>query len=622
MGKGSGSGKGAILADGNAMPTMASRARQMVKHRPRPITPPKGLRNVGNTCYANAALQCLMSTALTHALMHPESVVIFRRYSSNPNLLEVGCTGSVVGDLSEDDDLSSQQRIERKRREIQRQRVYETSTWLTRELTDMTRKYTSSTAVSETSSMFGGFLGSSDLSVVNPGSITKHPDRLSPCLRPYQQEDAHEFFRALLSTLTRNGHNRQLSSLFDGLLESAVTCQECGNVSLTRDRYMDLSLDVSNQFVHTLNDALAEFTQTEILDGDNRVVCSICQEKQAVSKGLRLATAPSVLVCHLKRFAYDRYGRLVRLSKKVRFPLRLEIGDYMSRVNKATPPPYELVAVLVHEGRSCDSGHYLAYVKSGNEWYKANDSVITKVDVSVVLQQQAYILIYEVAGMRGHGYGHESQSQAKSRSASKMPRAPRFRGSVAPEKVDDLQSTFLKLLCTASEVNDAILRDFCCGAGTQIDTKEAPKPVMPRRPRPRRKPLRASSASPQRRAPRYTFRDDATASDDTVGNFSVSTLGESSLDTRSGDSRSTDSDTLATGKLRKCTSSGNLRDLEEAYRHNPQRQRSLIKIQEQRRHSKKSHQRSQSARVPRLLREPLADACPPKPATTRRTREK
>jgi len=49
-----------------------------------------GFTNVGTTCYANAAIQCILSKALSHALLDPESTQIFRRYSSNPVLFALG----------------------------------------------------------------------------------------------------------------------------------------------------------------------------------------------------------------------------------------------------------------------------------------------------------------------------------------------------------------------------------------------------------------------------------------------------------------------------------------------------------------------------------------------------
>jgi Ubiquitin carboxyl-terminal hydrolase len=348
---------------------------EAIHYNPKPA--PKGFVNVGNSCYANAALQCLLSTALSTALMNPKSAAIFRRYSSNPNILAQG-SGSV--DSNED--------VVKEKRRKEDRRMLENCRWLTRELRAITAEYNS-----PHTSWFSR-------PVVNPGNITRHPDRLSRCLRPYQQEDAHEFLRALLSTLVMNGQNRRLSSLFDGLLESAVTCLTCHRPSLTRDRYMDLSLDICGTHVSSLEDALEEFTKTEMLSGDNKVFCQKCAQKRAATKGLRLATAPSILVCHLKRFAFDPYGRLVRLDKKIDIPLILEITPYMSSLNKARPPPYELVAILVHQGQSCDSGHYLAYIKNNNQWYKCNDSVVEPVSVNTVLEQQAYMALYEVEEMR------------------------------------------------------------------------------------------------------------------------------------------------------------------------------------------------------------------------------
>lgn len=473
-----------------------------------PVPPPPGLRNVGNSCYANAALQCLLSTALPHALLDDRNAQIIRRHSFNRKLLVHG-SGSVDSDSKEDhstvcddgsafnsclsgntyehedDDVilsramddrgresdlllpssnlppSTRRRWSKRNAEREHTRddatvdtcntlhsdMYRTmkkrherskasdshpseedllNGWLSQELTQITREYTtppqsflnekrrganSTYQRSDSNSSFLGTLldlssssrrpsrqGSSNR-VVDPGSITRHVHKISPTLRPYQQEDAHEFFRSLLSALTMHGQNARLSSLFDGLLESSVVCQTCGKTSLTRDRYMDLSLDITGN-VATLDGALEKFTEEETLSDSNKVFCSRCQVKRDVTKGLRLATAPTMLVINYKRFAYDMYGRMSRLSKPVHFPLRLEIGEYMSRANRGKPPPYTLVAVLVHRGRSCDCGHYFAYVRKGKDWYLCNDAVVTKVDVSEVLKSQAYVLVYEVEGMK------------------------------------------------------------------------------------------------------------------------------------------------------------------------------------------------------------------------------
>lgn len=451
---------------------------------------PKGFLNVGNTCYANAALQCLLSTALSSALLDPKRAAVIRRYSSNPNLLAMG-SGSV--DSEDPDDSESEQkrkvsRRERRKKEREDRKMYKTCQWLTKELKLITRDYVShssrSPGLGNPSMRVLEWLGSSDSlagGVVNPGSITRHPNQLSKCLRPYRQEDAHEFLRALLSTLVMNGHNKQLSCLFDGLLESAVTCQTCRRPSLTRDRYMDLSLDIYGDQIQTLFDALDEFTKTEILSGENKVFCQKCDSKRTASKGLRLATAPSILVCHLKRFAFDDYGNLVRLHKRVKFPLRLEIGDYMSKVNKSKPPPYELCGVLVHQGRTCDSGHYLAYVKCNGQWFKCNDSEVTKVDVKTVLKQQAYILMYQVEEMRrDHGLRQRARTAESMSSVARRERQTRTRPSTSGRPPHLQQSTqakqsILSLLCGVDVLEEnSFLSDLCCRTAAAGDASVSP----------------------------------------------------------------------------------------------------------------------------------------------------
>jgi len=222
---------------------------------------------------------------------------------------------------------------------------------------------------------------------------------------------------------------------------------------------MDLSLDVNDPETSTLEDALYRFTKAESLKEDNAVFCVKCSVKQSVTKCLRLATAPSILVCHLKRFAVNRFGHPLRLKKKITFPKRLEICEYMSQLNKATPPPYDLVGILVHQGQSCDSGHYLSYVKRVGQWYKCNDNVVTQVDEETALDQQAYILVYEVAEMRAKECGTPTIKKKKKKKSG---------GSRSTTSVGENKDGVWSLLFP-SDKHWEVLTEFCCASEVALN---------------------------------------------------------------------------------------------------------------------------------------------------------
>jgi len=63
---------------------------------------------------------------------------------------------------------------------------------------------------------------------------------------------------------------------------------------------------------------------------------------------------------------------------------------------------YELIAVLTHQGRTSDSGHYVGWVhKKGDEWIKYDDDKVSEVKLEDVLNlrgggdwHMAYYCIY------------------------------------------------------------------------------------------------------------------------------------------------------------------------------------------------------------------------------------
>jgi ubiquitin carboxyl-terminal hydrolase 22/27/51 len=101
-------------------------------------------------------------------------------------------------------------------------------------------------------------------------------------------------------------------------------------------------------------------------------------------------------------------GTSTKINCSVDFPAVLDMSPFLThRIGAITSSPrkrkqgeqlphsesfanaevYELFCVICHTGRM-DSGHYIAYVRQRNQWYKCDDATITKVSLRTVLDSK------------------------------------------------------------------------------------------------------------------------------------------------------------------------------------------------------------------------------------------
>uniref|UniRef100_A0A1B6KA10 Ubiquitin carboxyl-terminal hydrolase n=2 Tax=Cicadellinae TaxID=33370 RepID=A0A1B6KA10_9HEMI len=237
-------------------------------------------------------------------------------------------------------------------------------------------------------------------------------------LAGYEQQDAHEFFIATLDLLHRhckgttapsNPHHCSciIDQIFTGGLQSDVVCTACSGVSTTIDPFWDISLDLGCSVGNSLSllECLQQFTRAEHLGSAAKIRCNNCDTYQESTKQLTMKTLPIVACFHLKRFEHS--NRLhKKISTEVAFPQELDMTPFMShkRNNHTTPPPYSaavledyrysLFAVINHVG-SLDTGHYTAYIRQQHRhWYKCDDHMITRANISQVLDSEGYLLFY------------------------------------------------------------------------------------------------------------------------------------------------------------------------------------------------------------------------------------
>ncbi|KAF8654384.1 hypothetical protein HU200_061565 [Digitaria exilis] len=305
---------------------------------------PFGLHNLGNSCYANAVLQCLMFT-------RPLTTYLLKGLHSK------NCSKREWCFMCEFEKLIME--------------------------------------------------GKRHKTALSPTGILSHLHDIGSSFGPGKQEDAHEFLRYAIDAMQsvcmkearkggalRSAEETTLVQLiFGGYLRSKIKCSRCHISSEQCERMLDLTVEIDGD-ISSLDEALVRFTSTEVLDGENRYYCSRCKSYERAKKKLTIEEAPNVLTIALKRYQSGKFGKI---SKAIRFPETLNMKHYMNVDTDDISPVYSLYAVVVHHDvmNAAFSGHYVCYVKdTQGKWFKADDSQVKPVSLDNVMSKCAYMLLY------------------------------------------------------------------------------------------------------------------------------------------------------------------------------------------------------------------------------------
>ncbi|OWB69036.1 peptidase activity protein [[Candida] boidinii] len=104
-------------------------------------------------------------------------------------------------------------------------------------------------------------------------------------------------------------------------------------------------------------------------------------------------------------------GRIEKLHKIIKYDHELKLPKNCispsNYFNPQQPPNYKLTGVVYHHGRSAEGGHYTVDVLNQNEWFRVDDTQVTKINKSDVIEngltggnylnnnKSAYILMYQ-----------------------------------------------------------------------------------------------------------------------------------------------------------------------------------------------------------------------------------
>ena len=175
------------------------------------------------------------------------------------------------------------------------------------------------------------------------------------------QQDSHEFLMVMLDRINI------LEKLATGVMKEEVECQACLEKSLHSEDFTCLSIEIPKAEKHhvpiELESCIRETLSNEMVIDDDWA-CTSCGGTFA-EKSMQVASLPSVLLLHLKRFVltdkgYQKNQRVVRLPE-----------FFMMHTTK-----YQVIGTVNHWGASMNSGHYTANINAG-QWKCCDDLKIS-----------------------------------------------------------------------------------------------------------------------------------------------------------------------------------------------------------------------------------------------------
>ena len=213
----------------------------------------------------------------------------------------------------------------------------------------------------------------------------------------YEQMDADEYYGLLVDKLETDINSinsaKNYQTLFKYFFGIKLTDElyfiECNHKRYNESLSYNIQLEVKNY--NNINDSLRNYFKTEIMSGDNKIICEECKTKRVCHKKLKLKSLPNILVISLKRFDYDyRTMTKFKLNNYFEFPFELNMSEFLINKNESQEKIdnknslYELTGITIHFGVS-DYGHYYDLIKAvNNKWYKFNDTNITEFDESEI----------------------------------------------------------------------------------------------------------------------------------------------------------------------------------------------------------------------------------------------
>jgi ubiquitin carboxyl-terminal hydrolase 8 len=356
-----------------------------------------GLANLGNTCFANACLQCLSHTYELNSFLSkgegeykkhlnnkPESVLLVEWDDLRKLMWSQNCI------ISPGRFINTIQRIAK----ITNRDLF--TGWSQNDLPEFLLF------------LFDSFHNALTREVIMDikGNIKTKKDEMGKVcyemMKNQYTKDYSEFlnifFGIHVSVLTNVNDNNK-SKNHTNIVEDA------NYLSIRPEPFMIIHLPIpskeelsirSRDMNITLFDCFDKHCESELLQGENAWFNEKENKKHDVNKKLLFWSLPNIMIIDIKRFITTMTGKSKKNQQFIDIPIQnVDFSKYVEGYGKEGYI-YDLYAICNHHGQ-IDGGHYSATIKNANgKWYNFNDTQVTEISINdnIISGNTPYCLFY------------------------------------------------------------------------------------------------------------------------------------------------------------------------------------------------------------------------------------
>ena len=346
---------------------------------------PKGLNNIGATCYMNATLQCLFYTSeLTNYFLNQ-----FKYNPYDKSKLISNEYYKVVKNLWEKNNIN---------------KSYSPDSF--KIILSQENTLFAGVTANDSKDLINFLLEKlhNELNLVDKNTTKKNNYVLTQEDQLYEDRILNVFLNEF-----KEKYNSIISNLFYGVLETKSQCQGCGKIKFNFQVYSFVEFPLEQVNIYCFNmgkrnnymnnntnpdidlyECFEYNCKIDLMTGDNQMFCNFCNCLCNAIYGTSLYSLPNYLIINLNR------GKGAVYKCNVLFPEKLNLLNFVTY--KYGNTYFELYGVICHIGPSSMSGHFIAYCKNkiDRKWYKYNDAMVTPCEKNDEYKNgMPYILFYQ-----------------------------------------------------------------------------------------------------------------------------------------------------------------------------------------------------------------------------------